>query len=100
MAELISKFDDHHEYIWKCECADWHYLQIGWDDKDVQWRWLEVTDTWHPTGWWERIRVAAKLLRGKPHFHGGIMLDEANVNDLLAVLSKHAADSNAKTVDG
>lgn len=97
MAKLRSKFEDHHEYIWKCDCGDWHYLEMCWDDQDPTWRSLELVDTYHAHRIRDRIKAAITILRGKPHYHSGIVLDEQTVADIIAVLSKHSGATNGES---
>ena len=93
MAELLGKFDDHHDYIWRCDCGDSHFLQVSWDDKDSEWRFLDISDTYQARRWRDRIGMAFRMLRGKPYHAASVLLDERNVNDVLAVLSKHAKEA-------
>lgn len=89
MAKLTPKFDSHHQYIWKCDCWDWHYIEVDWDDEDETWRYLSIADTYWPHRIRDRIRAAITVLRGEPHHHTGIILSDKDVADLIAVLSKH-----------
>ncbi len=91
MAKFNSKLDGHHEYIWPCDCGDSHFIQITWDDQDSEWRFLEITETYHARTLWNRVKTALTVLRRKPHYHSGVVLDEANTKEILETLTQHAA---------
>lgn len=95
MAHLLTKASAD-SYIWPCECSSYHYLTIDWDDADPTWRLLEISDTYHPTRWRDRIAAAWKMLRGQEHWPVSVLLDDANVADIMMVLSKH---TRAASVD-
>lgn len=94
MAELISKHKELHSFIWKCECSDYHYVEIAWDDDDPDFRFLEIVDTFRPQRYRDRIVAAVKMARGKSHTPSAVILDNANVADIIAVLSKHSGQEN------
>lgn len=91
MAEIPSKHPSLHKYIWRCDCADWHYLELEWDDEDPTWRFLELADTYWPHNFRDRLKAAWRVLRKQPHYARGILLDEPTIKDILEVLSKHVA---------
>lgn len=76
----------HHEHHFPCDCGDWHYLQVSVDEFDPDWRFLEVTDTFTARRWRDRIKAAFTVLRGKTHYHSGVVLDRQNTEDLKAVV--------------
>lgn len=86
---------NHQLHHFPCSCNDWHYIKVMVDGDDVSWRYLEIADAYAPLRWRDRVVAAGKLLRGKPHYHGGILLDEANARDLKVVI-----DSLIGEVDG
>lgn len=86
MTEMRSRFAGHHVHHFPCDCADWHHLVVEVDDVDKDWQYLDIADTYWPHSWRDRLRAAGKVLRGKPHYARAVVLDEANVRDLKAVI--------------
>lgn len=84
---MRPRFDGgHHEHFFPCDCGDWHYIGVSVDDEDPDWQYLMVDDAYWPHRWRDRLRAAAKVLRGRPHYHSGVVLDEANTLDLKRVV--------------
>lgn len=89
MTQLQIRTEGHERHIFPCDCGDFHYVEVDWDDVDPDWRWLQLTEGLFAYPWKARIKAAWLILSGKHHHHSGVILDEANTKALLEVLQKH-----------
>lgn len=86
---MPSKFDNHYKYIFPCDCGDYHSIEVEWDDADADWRFLSIADMYRARRLRDRIKAAFTVLRGKLHYHSGVLLTEEAVNGLRTVLDRH-----------
>lgn len=89
MTKMNSRFEGHEEHHFPCDCGDWHYLEVTWDDEDSEWRYLSVADSYHFHKWKDRIKAVFDILRGKVHYHSGILLTGENLRELKEVINKY-----------
>ncbi len=76
------------KYLFPCDCDDHHWLLFSWWNDDDFPPYLEITNTiWAPTIR-ERIKTAVKVLIGRRHYHGGVILDDETASELLAAIEE------------
>jgi hypothetical protein len=86
------KIPEWKKHLFPCEGDDHHWLMIEWwDDHEFQDEHpiLEVTETYYADTIWGRIKGAAKVLFGRRHFFGGIILDAETVDRLVEIIHSH-----------
>ena len=88
MTEMRSRHEGIHEHHFPCDCAAWHYIEVRIDDSEPRFCLLDIADVTHPKRWRDRLKAATDAIRGKQHYHRGILLDEQNATDLRRVLNE------------
>lgn len=90
MTKLKSKFIDHYEDVFFCDCHDrGHLLVVSYDDKDADFRYVTFSDEYRPYSWRDRIAKAWKMLCGKTMWVSEVVLTDDNLADLTRSLVRH-----------
>lgn len=96
------KWPEWVKYLYPCDCRETEFLYISWwDDESGEDRFafLEVIPAvWTPS-YWERIKAAAKIIAGQPHYHGGILLNPETVERLRETLDEIGRGENHGKVE-
>lgn len=88
------KCPDWKKFLFPCDANDNDFLSIQWwtengvlDPNDPH-PFLEIIPSIWAGGWWDRIKAAGKILSGRPHYNGGIILTEDTVERLRETLDE------------
>jgi hypothetical protein len=85
-----STLPDWHKHLFPCDCGESHFLELSWsEDPDDDFPgYLDVTQTIWSGGIWDRIKAAGKVLLGRRHYFGGVVLDEETTDHLIESLNE------------
>lgn len=93
MARLTElERDDQEEILLACDAIDGDYLRITWDndDPDFRYLWLEINE--YPLSFRRKIRAIWRIVRGKQHPWGEVILNDKAVQELAAFFNTKTKD--------
>lgn len=85
------KLPDWKKYLYPCDCSDNDFLHINWWTVDGHLEddpFLEVIPAIWAADWWDRIKAIGRIIAGRPHWHGGIVLNPETVERLRETLNE------------
>lgn len=75
-------------FLFPCDCRESEYVHIGWWEDDDDPAYLEVIPAIWAPGWLERLKAIGRIIVGRPHYHGGILLNPEAVGQLRLTLDE------------
>ena len=87
------------KFLFPCDCGSAEYLHISWwddgindNDESIMEGYLEVVPAIWAPNWRDRLKAIAKIIAGRPFYHGGIILNPETVVQLRETLGQLELD--------
>lgn len=95
--KLDTKYPEWKKHLFPCDCGAAEFLHISWWDDDkyddgIMEGYLEVVPAIWAPGRWDRLKAIAKIIAGRPFYHGGIILNPETVVQLRETLGELELD--------